>query len=89
MNNQNESEVGLSPTPVKEKAVEAEVLLSFPEALKFILLHEKIYKLEWKDESFYGVLDAGILKLHKPDGKFYQWILSEEDIAGTDYVVIK
>ena len=88
MNNKNENESGLSPTPPKEEVVEGEILLSFPEALKSVILHKKIHKLEWKDKSFYGAIDDGILKLHKPDGKFYQWILSEEDINGDDYIVV-
>lgn len=89
MNNKNENESGLSPTPKKEEVVGGEELLSFLDALKQIILHKKIHKLEWKDEAFYGVIESGILKLHRPDGKFYSWTLSEEDINGTDYVVIK
>ncbi len=89
MNNKNENESGLSPTPIKEDVVEGEELLSFLDALKQIILHKKIHKLEWKDEAFYGALEGGVLKLHKPDGNFHQWILSEEDISGTDYIVIK
>ena len=89
MNTKNENESGLSPTPVKEEVTEGEELLSFTDALKQIILHKKVHKLEWKDEAFYGALEGGLLQLHRPDGKFYPWTLSEEDIVGTDYIVIK
>ena len=34
------------------------------------------------------MLRDGFLMLHKPDGKFYQWVISEGDLTGTDYILL-
>jgi len=49
---------------------------------------KKIHKLEWKDREYYAMLINQTLKLHKPDGKFYEWIISYGDLGGDDYVII-
>ena len=50
-----------------------------------VLLLNFIIRLnpEWKDMAFYGQLIGGTLKLHKPDNKFYDWILSIDDLVAT------
>jgi len=89
MDTKNENTSTLSPTPDKSvKVTEGEVLLNFGQAMEIVLLDKKIHKLEWKDRSYYGFLENGILKLHKPDGKTAQWIISDGDLGGTDYVVL-
>jgi len=77
----------LSPTPIKVEGGE-EKQVSFKDALELLLLGKKLHKLEWGNKEIYGVMDGTILKLHKEDGQLYQWILSEGDISGTDYVII-
>ena len=62
--------------------------MSFSEAIKYTLINKHIHKLEWGDPEYYGVLDGGTLKLHKPDGLLYQWILSTGDIMGEDWTVL-
>jgi len=76
--------VSHSPVPKKIEVVE----LSFGEAMNEVLLGKKIHKLEWKNVEYYGFINDTILSLHKPDGKIYQWTLSEGDISGTDYIVL-
>ena len=61
--------------------------MDFPTAIKEVLVGKKIQKLEW-GKGFYGFLDGGFLKLHKPDGKNYSWTLSEADLMGDDYIVV-
>jgi hypothetical protein len=78
----------VSHSPVPQKIEEAIIELSFGEAMNEVLLGKKIHKLEWKDENYYGFINDTVLSLHKPDNKIYQWILSEGDISGTDYIVL-
>lgn len=75
-----------STSPLPKKKIENN--MSFSQAITEVVLGKKITKLEWKDEQFYGMLKDELLVLHKPDGKFYQWIISEADLQGTDFIVI-
>ena len=81
-----------SPTP---KVTDAEVVevkkpetIGFCDALEEVVNGKKIHKLEWQDKEFYGYIKDGLLMLHKPDGKDYQWVLNDGDITGTDWIII-
>lgn len=76
----------MSPLPKKQEQVRS--TMNFPEAMKMIILGKTITKEEWGDKQFYGILEDARLKLHKPDGKSYDWIISEGDLVGTDFIVI-
>jgi|GEM_PF-2321114 len=84
MDDVNEKQT-MSPVPTKTTEV---LQYSFIDALKFIIEGKKITKLEWGNSNVYGVLREGILMLHKDDDKSYQWILSEGDLLGDDWVVL-
>jgi len=73
--------IGTSPIGPKQP-------LSFGGAIQRILKGERVTRLEWDGDEFYGFLNNGLLSLHKPDGKNYHWVLSEGDMIGTDYIVI-
>lgn len=62
--------------------------LGFSSAIAEILNGNKITKLEWDDEQYYVFLHEGTLKLHKPDEQLCEWILSEADLTGEDYIII-
>lgn len=82
MNQQN-----ISPTPTQD----AVIMLDFPSAMKEIIEGKKVTKLEWEDENAYGILRDGFLMLYKKneqDYKDYQWIISDGDLKGEDYIVI-
>lgn len=74
-----------SPTPVVGK----DNTFDFSEAIRNLNAGFKIHKLEWEDREFYGVVHDGVLKLHKPDKKFYVWSISEGDLTGDDYIILK
>ncbi len=71
-----------SPPPTKTKQ------LDFAEAVTELLAGKSVTKLEWNNLDYYGVLADSRLRLHKPDGELYDWILSEGDLSGKDYVVL-
>ena len=74
-----------SPLPQTKTAARQ---YTFYEALKSLAEGKKIHKLEWGDKEFYGVLKDNFVMLHKDDGKFYSWIISEADMTGKDWVII-
>jgi len=62
--------------------------MDFPSAIKEVIAGKKITKLEWNNKSIYGELRDGLLMLRKEDGKYYQWIISEADMVGDDWVIV-
>lgn len=76
----------VSPLVKSENLV---VEFDFPDAVRQILLGKKITKLEWDNPEYYILLQDGHLRIHKPDGKFYDLIVSDGDMAGTDWVVVE
>lgn len=73
-----------SPKAPKKESKE----LTFTEAIQEVLTGKSITKLEWGDKKYYGLLKDGQLMLRKLDNQYYQWILSEGDMRGEDWVVI-
>lgn len=63
--------------------------VDFPEAMRAVIAGNKVSKLEWGDDEVYGLLKDGFLKLHKGDGSFHQWIISDGDLLGLDWVIIR
>ena len=62
--------------------------LDFYEAIKKMVDGHKLTKIEWEDMTTYGYLRNGVLTLHKGDTD-YQWIVSDGDINGTDWIVLE
>ncbi len=58
--------------------------ISFEYAITKVKHGEKITRFEWP-QGFYGVLRDSKLQLHKPDGKFYDWIINEGDLLADDW----
>jgi hypothetical protein len=63
--------------------------MDFPNALREVIGGLQITKLEWNNKNIYGLLENGKLMLHKDDNKMYQWIISEGDLLGEDWVVVE
>jgi len=80
----------LSPTPDKKQKREPAKpkMLGFSEAITAIAEGNKVTRKDWKDESYYGILKDGRLKIHKPDGELYDWIISDGDMLATDWILI-
>ena len=61
--------------------------MDFVAAIECIIDGYKITKLEWANKETYGLLKDGKLMLHLPDG-FHDWIISDGDLNGEDYIVV-
>lgn len=75
-------------SPSIQKPIDAEPTLTFSEAIEEATVGKKIHKLEWKDRGYYGFLDGTTLRLHHPDNTIHDWIISEGDLTGDDWIVI-
>ena len=77
-----------SPTPVVARARSLPVQMNFYDALRELVGGKRITKLEWNSAEFYGILSETHLKLHRPDGKLYDWVLTDGDMVGTDWIIL-
>ena len=75
----------MSPTPNK---VEKTKDLNFYEALKAIMGGKSVTKIEWGNRNIYGILKDTHIMLHKADNRYYDWILSDGDVYGEDWVIL-
>ena len=62
--------------------------MEFFEALRHVADGERITKLEWNDRAYWGQMLDDKLVLHKPDGVYYPWIVSDGDLRGDDWDVL-
>ena len=63
--------------------------MDFPDAIKEITDGRKVTKNEWGSREIYGILRNGFLMLHKADGQFYQWLISDGDLFGMDWEIVE
>lgn len=80
--------IGMSPVKGEVVSEQGVPTLSFSQAIEKVALGKMISRLEWENTAYYGKLNDGQLMIHKPDNKFYQWIISDGDIAGDDWFVL-
>lgn len=66
-----------------------QVTVDFPEAMKAVIQGDRVTKLEWNDRDIFGFLNNGFLMLHKKDGSLHQWIISDGDMFGQDWLTMK
>lgn len=63
--------------------------MDFYTALRFMMESgASVSRGEWGDVEYYGLIRDGLLMLHKPDGKFHQWIVSDGDISASDWMIV-
>ena len=67
------------------------VYTDFYTALKATLDGKRITKGEWNTDNSYGLMDDGILSLHKngeSEKTLHPWILNDGDINGEDWMIL-
>lgn len=75
------------PTPLKPESLPEQ--FDFPEAMRQVILGKEITKLEWGDPRIRGVLKDGRLKIFlTSNNRWNDWIISDGDLLGTDWMVI-
>jgi hypothetical protein len=79
--------VATSPLPTKIEVKDETPMLTFPQAMEALIDGKKATKKEWDNEESYGIMKEGYLIIHK-DGKDHQWLVSQGDMEGKDYVII-
>lgn len=80
-----------SPLPPINPVVEKPKGMSFGIAMDKVTEGGKVTKLEWNDKRFYGYLSKTTfhLTLRRDDGKDYDWVISEGDLIGKDWVLVE
>ena len=62
--------------------------LNFPQAIQAIIDGKRITKAEWDDPRYFGEHRDSFLMLHKPDGSWHRWLVSDGDLFGHDWVIL-
>lgn len=75
--------INTSPLPKK-----INLNMDFFTALRAVQDGSKVTKLEWADNKIYGLKKDGFLMIHKADDKFYNWVISDGDMGGNDWIII-
>ncbi len=63
------------------------VTMNFPGAMQAIIDGHEVKRLGWKDKRYYLAVFGNRLCLHKPDGAWHWWLVSDSDMKSTDWVV--
>jgi hypothetical protein len=78
-------------SPSKSKAPSTKVPpppMSFPQAMEEVIKGNKVTKQEWNNKEIYGAMIDGKLKIKLADGKFHDWIITDGDLMGNDFMVL-
>ena len=84
--NENNNVMDLNRLMKTDKSLEE--TMTFTQAMQKIIEGKSIRRTSWEDKEFYGILKAGKVQLHKPDHKYYDWIISSEDVFAEDWIVV-
>lgn len=74
-----------TPKPVKKPI--RHTYLNFPPAMQAVIDGKKITKMEWNNPFIICFLDKH-LKIRLQDGYDHDWIVSDGDMAGQDWMVL-
>lgn len=67
------------------------IVMDFFAALRAVVVGKRVTKLEWADRDAFGLLNGGVLMLHKggePEDVFHAWIINDGDLMGSDWIVL-
>lgn len=77
----------ISPAPAQISDAPVTRLLNFYDALREVTKGRYITKVEWKNNAIYGFLD-GVLQIHTETGRDDNWLISDGDLLGEDWMVL-
>jgi hypothetical protein len=75
-------EVNESPV-IKKSEVKG---MTFPQAMEEVIRGNKITRIEWDDNSAYGIYKDDFLMIHLKD-KDHQWIVNSGDLMAEDWII--
>jgi hypothetical protein len=78
--------VATSPLPKKIEVKDETPMLTFPQAMEAVIEGKRVTKKEWDDVNNYAELKEGYLIIHTD--KDHQWLVSQGDMEGKDYIII-
>lgn len=99
----NKAEIEPTPSPSPEDTFDEEVtpvytkdefrerllkVMDFPEAIREVINGGRITKREWNNHQIYGSLVGDRLKINMADGSMHDWILSDGDLLGEDWMLL-
>lgn len=80
------SEMVENTSPVPEEVPAR--LMDFYEALQQAALGKRIHKVAWNDANIFGMMQEGRLRIKLADGQFHDWIITDGDFVGKDWIVL-
>ena len=75
----------LTPIP---REVGQSITMDFIDAMKEIIAGKKVRRISWETQTDHCLLKDGWLSIHTK-GAFHTWSISDGDIEGQDWIVIK
>ena len=74
-------------SPAPDAIEEAQVLLSFSDAIAALIKGSRIRRVAWVNQDEYGILVDGWLSIHI-NGSFSVWKVSDGDLLANDWIVV-
>jgi hypothetical protein len=82
------TELNVSPSKINQEPIPELVnMMSFYDAMKRLASGFRIARFEWTDKTIYCVLQDGLVKIKLPGG-INDWIISDGDLEGKDWLVV-
>jgi len=78
-----------STSPVPKNVEDAQIAMSFQEAIAIIMSGGKITRVEWNDEKEYFFMEGDDLMVHHINGSITKLLLRRPDMEATDWIVIR
>jgi len=76
----------MSPSPVIKK--EEPDTIGFPLVVARVLEGKRFTRKEWNNREIHVLLRNGRLQIHKADGNYYDLIVSDGDLVGSDWIEV-
>lgn len=91
VNKDKEEKPAMSPTQNDEGPKQE--MMTFSKAMEQVRQGQKVRRSEWEDKKIYASMKDGRLKLHtikegQKEYGFHEWVISDGDINGEDYLIV-
>jgi len=73
--------------PSPKSLLDLDALLDFPDAIRAVIIGQRVTRLEWNNPDIYGQIRHGMLQIHR-DGDWFNWLVNDGDLLATDWIVL-